>query len=310
MDNKVNNIKSTLFILPKHSFSWAQIEEAGLIAHPPYKGRNNFFLRILREIHFRLNFPKKSIWFCPIPRSFDVFFLFADLIIPEYIEWVHDQYPSAKYIMFYMNNCNSATCPDKFRFDYLKLWSGDVNDCQKYHINLAPRILAYSRSWVVNKVTPEYDIFFVGKDKGGKRLSQLLDLESQFKNIGLKTYFHMVAEHRYERYKNRHYKAFMPYKECLLYLGKTRSILYLGYGSQECVTLRVQESLIHKIKLVTDCSWLKHYDFYNPNNIFILGEDNLEHLPSFLNSPYVDVKTDLLDHIYLDELIEEVIRLS
>ena len=303
-------LNSTLFILPKHSFSWGQLKDEGLTVHPPYKGGNNIFLRILREIHFRMNIPYKMIWFKAIPKPYDNFFLFADLIIPEYIEWLHEQYPSAKYMMFYMNNCKADTCPDKFRFDYLKLWSGDVNDCQKYKINLAPKILAYSRSWVVKKRTPVYDIFFVGKDKKGKRLNQLLDLESQFKKLGLNPYFHIVAGHRYDRYKNRHYKDFMPYEEVLSNLGKSKSILYLGYGSQECVTLRVQESLIHKIKLVTDCGWLRQYDFYNPNNIFILGEDKLEDLPAFLNTPYVDVKTDMLDHIYIDELLEEVIRLS
>lgn len=303
----MNNV---LFILPKHSFTWSQIVDARFKAHAPYRGGNDIFLRILRELHFRMKLPRRSIWYRPIKGEYDVFFFFSDLITPEYVEWLHEQYPRAKYIMFYMNNCNAATNPDKFRFDYLKLWSGDVNDCQKYHLNIAPKILAYSRSWVVNKETPEYDIFFVGKDKGGKRLSQLLDLEAKFQALGLTTYFHMVAEHRYDRYKNRYYKDFMPYEKVLEYLGKSKAILYLGYGSQECVTLRVQESLIHKIKLVTDCAWLRQYDFYNPNNIFIIGEDKLEKLPGFLNSPYVEVKTDLLNHIFIDELLETIIKLS
>lgn len=305
-----SEIESTLFILPKHAFNWAQLVDDGLTVHPPYKGRNNFFLRVLREIHFRMNLPKKSIWFCDVPQQYKTFFIFADLIIPEYIEWLHNQYPDSKYIMFYMNNCTEATNPEKFRFDYLKLWSGDVNDCQRYGLNVAPKILAYSRNWIVKKESPIYDIFFVGRDKEGKRLSQMLSLESQFKELGLKTYFHMVAEHRYDRYRNRHYKDLMPYQEVLSYLGKSKSILYLGYGSQECVTLRVQESLIHKIKLVTDCGWIKKYDFYNPNNIFILGEDKIESLPEFLNTPYQEVKTEMLKHIYFDDLLEEVVRLS
>ena len=293
------DLNKVLFILPQHSFSWGQIEDDGLKAHPPYRGKNNVFLRIMREIHFRLNLPKKSIWFCPFSGKYDAFFIFADLIIPEYIEWLHRLSPTSKFIMFYMNSCNEATNPEKFRYDYLKLWSGDVNDCETYHLNKAPYIGAYSKSWVVNKVTPVYDIFFVGKDKGGKRLNDLLALESQFKNLGLKTYFHIVAGHQYNRYCSKHYKGFLPYQECLNFLGKSKAILYLGYGSQECVTLRVQESLIHKIKLVTDCFWLKNYEFYNPHNIFILGEDSLEDLPQFLNSPYEEVETEFLKHIYI-----------
>ncbi len=304
------DLNKVLFVLPQHSFSWGQIEDEGLKAQPPYRGKTNVFLRILREIHFRLNFPKKNMWFCPFTGNYDVFFIFADLIIPEYIEWLHKISPSSKFIMYYMNSCNDATNPEKFRYDYLKLWSGDVHDCERYQLNKAPYIGAYSKSWVVNKVTPEYDIFFVGKDKGGKRLNDLLELEAQFKSLGLKTYFHIVAEHQYDRYRSKYYKGFLPYQECLKILGKSKAILYLGYGSQECVTLRVQESLIHKIKLVTDCDWLKNYEFYNPHNIFILGEDSLETLPQFLNSPYEEVETEYLKHIFIDELFKEVIRLS
>lgn len=102
----------------------------------------------------------------------------------------------------------------------------------------------------------------------------------------------------------------MPYEECLKYLGMSRSILYLGFGSQECLTIRIQESLVHQIKLITDCSWIKKYDFYNSNNIFILGEDDMKDLPRFLNTPYESVTADILKHIYLDELLEEVISQS
>ena len=304
------DLSSVLFILPKYAFSWGQVVDDGLKGHPPYKGGKSIFLRILREIHFRFNLPKKSIWFCPIPEKYDVFFIFADLIIPKYIEWLHNQFPTSKYIMFYMNNCTEASCPDRFRYEYLKLWSGDVNDCEKFHLNKAPYMGAYCRSWIVKKEPPVYDVFYVGKDKGFKRLDDLLKLESQFAQMGLKTYFHIVTNHRYDKYRSKQYKDYMPYKECLSFLGKTKAILYLGYGSQECVTIRVQESLIHRIKLITDCAWLKQYEFYNPHNIFILGEDKIEELPRFLNTPYEEVKTDLLEHIYIDELFKEIIRLS
>lgn len=301
--------RNVLFVLPEHTWFRNIVVDSGFIAVPPYRGKNSVILRILREIHFRLNLPCKQIWFYPINR-YNVFFIFECLIIPEYIKWLHKKYPDSQYIMFYINKCTVSNNPDMFRFDYLNLWTGDINDSKKYNINLCQNSGSYVKNWIVNKETAEYDIFFVGKDKGKNRLGYLLDLEKTFQDLGLKTYFHIVAERRYDRYRNPHYKKFLSYRECLNYLGKSKAILYLGFGSQECITIRVQESLIHKVKLVTDCLWLKKYDFYHPQNIFILGEDKIENLPDFLNSPYVDIDASILKHIYFEDLVKEIISQS
>lgn len=310
MQTNRNNFSLILFLLYDPYFTEDILIKEGMKFQAPYYGNRNIILRILREIHFRLNLPKKDMWFRPISDKYETFFIFADLMIPEYIEWLHFKNPDSNLIMCYMNNVNKITNPQKFQFDYLKLWSGDVNDCKKFGMKLMENSGAYSKTWIVKKETPLYDIFFVGKDKGMKRLPELLSLKKQFEDIGLKTYFHIVAEHRYDRYRNRYYKKFMPYEECLQYLGKTKAILYLGYGSQEAATIRVQESLIHKIKLVTDCCWIKKFDFYNSNNIFILGEDDLSQLKIFLNTPYVEVKAEILNHIYMEDLIQEIISKS
>lgn len=308
MDNNI--ISSALYIIYDPFFTEKVLHDEGLMTQPPYYGNRSIVLRALRELHFRWNLPLKGMWYQPIKKGYDIFFLFADTVTPEYVEWLHGQHPSSKYIMCYMNNVNAKTNPEKFRYDYLKLWSGDVNDCKKYGMNQIKNSGAYCRNWIVYKKQPQYDVFFVGRDKGMNRLNTLLKLKEEFEQLGLRTYFHIVAEHRYDRYRNKHYKAVLYYEECLELLGKSKSILYLGFGSQECVTIRVQESLIHQIKLITDCSWIKKYDFYNPHNIFILGEDNLSDLPHFLDTPYEIVDAEILKHIFMDDLLKEVISQS
>lgn len=136
---------------------------------------------------------------------------------------------------------------------------------------------------------------------------EFVNLEYKFDTLGLKNYLLIVPEHRYGLYNNKRYKRALLYSEVLKFLGKTKAILYLGYGSQECVTIRVQESLVHEIKLVTDCAWLKKYDFYHPDNIFILGEDELDSLPEFLNKPYINIDASILNSMFFDDLAEQII---
>ena len=64
---------------------------------------------------------------------------------------------------------------------------------------------------------------------------------------------------------------------------------------------------MHKIKLITDCVWLKKYDFFHPDNIFILGEDEIESLPEFMNKPYVEIETSVLNNIYFEDLVEHIV---
>ena len=302
-------LEDTLFIVPLLTFSRLALMASNLNVLPPYRYEKPIILRFIRELFFRYKLPYRQCWFHPINKNYKYFIIY-DGVSPEYVEWLHMKYPNSTVIMCYMNKCNKRTAPNMFQFNYLHLWSADLGDCKKYKLNFISNYGAYSRGWIVTKETPQYDIFFVGKDKGMKRLPQLLSLKKQFEEIGLKTYFHIVAEHRYDRYRNTNYKSFMPYEECLQYLGKTKAILYLGYGSQEAVTIRVQESLIHKIKLITDCTWIKNFDFYNKDNIFIIDEDNLQDLPNFLNSPYREINAAIMDHIYIENLATEIITRS
>ena len=78
-------------------------------------------------------------------------------------------------------------------------------------------------------------------------------------------------------------------------------------GAQNGITIRIQESLIHKVKLITDDVNIVKYDFYNPNNIFILGRDNMNGLKDFLDTPYEDVKSDFFKHAYYDQMIDEIV---
>lgn len=299
-------LDKTLFIVPELTFSSLALVASGLNVLPPYKFERPIILRIIRELFFRLKLPYRKWWFYPVNKKYEIYFIY-DGISPEYVEWLHRKYPESLFIMCYMNVCSNRTRPSNYKFDYLHLWSGDANDCNKYDINFIDNFGAYSKSWIIRKSTPKYDVFFVGKDKGKQRLNELLHLKKVFHDMGLKTYFHIVGDHRYDRFRNIHYKRFMPYNDCLNYLGKTKAILYLGFGSQETITIRIQESLIHKIKLITDCIWIKKYDFYDKDNIFIIGEDKFQDLPNFLNSPYKEVNGVVLKHMFIEDLATEII---
>lgn len=305
MDKIMPNV---LVIINRHAFTYSIVKDAGFYSLPPYKGKNNLFLRILREIHFRLNLPQKSIWYVKPNRFYEYFLIYSDLITPNYIDWLHNQYPNSKVIMTFENICTKKNNPVNFYQDFIHFCSGDQDDCRRYNMKLLSPSGCYMRNWKVEKKDPKYDIFFIGKDKRGrKRLKDLEILEKTFRDLGLTIYSHIVPYTRFDVYKSKRYQKYVPYAEVLNKLAYTKAILYLGFGSQKCVTIRIQESLIHKIKLVTDCEWIKEYDFYHPNNFFIIGVDKIEDLPAFLDIPYVEVKTAFFESAYYEDSIKQLI---
>ena len=55
--------------------------------------------------------------------------------------------------------------------------------------------------------------------------------------------------------------------------------------AQKGLTLRPLEALFLRKKLLTNFSAIKNQDFYSPNNIFIMNEDDERCLKDFINAP-------------------------
>ncbi|MEC5394901.1 hypothetical protein [Bergeyella sp. RCAD1439] len=53
------------------------------------------------------------------------------------------------------------------------------------------------------------------------------------------------------------------------------------------LSFRVFEALGNDKKLITNNTTIKEYDFYNPNNIFVIENENLEGLEAFLKTDYI-----------------------
>lgn len=291
-------------ILPRHGWTYQYVENSGFKVIPPYKGEKKFS-RFVRTLLFRLHLPGQSIWYnkqALINNA--VLFVIEPLITAKYIKWLYKNTKGSKIILFYMNPINSTVVnPAKLDDRWCEKWSADIGDCKKYNMHLYSGGM-YFKQCKVKKEPAEFDIFYVGKDKG--RLEKLLLLKDSFEKMGLNTLFYVVADRGYKKQKDKFHNPFLPYEKVLDYLGKSKSILHISEGCQKGITIRIQESLIHEIKLITDDKEIVKCDFYNPNNIFILGKDDIRTLPDFLNTPYESVKSQFYNHAYYEDMIEEV----
>lgn len=294
-----------LIIIPKHVFFYKYIAKLGYQVCDPYYGHSIIF-RIFREIFFRLGLPGKSLWYNKnAVLKIKYIVLFEPLLTVDYINWLLKKNPESKFILIYANKVDASISPNRIDRSLVDLWTIDKDDAKKYNMHLYEGG-EYFPQWKVTKENPIYDVFYIGKDKN--RLQKLRKIESDLHAHGAKTMFYITWPRGWQKKDDGIHKPFLPYEKVLDYIGKSRAVLHLLDGAQNGLTIRIQESLIHKIKLITDDASIVEYDFYNPNNIFILGKDDMSNLRHFLDTPYEDVQSDFYKHAFFNEKIDEVIN--
>ena len=295
---------SAVIICAKHAWSARYIEELGYTVLEPYL-LNRFPLRLIRELWFRLKLPFMYLLYNKVTISQNkTIIVYESLITENFMRWLHKKSSNCRVILLYTNKVGKHIKPDQIEDEWCEKWTCDKDDAKRFGMNLLQGG-GYFPQWIVKKEQPIYDVFYIGKDKG--RLEKLQAIEKVMNELGIRTMFYITWERGWQKRKDGIHKPFISYEKVLDYIGKSKAILHLKDGAQKGITIRIQESLLHKVKLITDDEDIINYDFYNKNNIFIIGKDDLKDLRSFLDSPYEDVKSDFFAHAFFDQMIDEII---
>ena len=207
--------------------------------------------------------------------------------ISEYIKRIN---PNIKIYLYYWNKINDNNKRYLDDKNIYKIYTFDKKDSKKYKINYNPQFYSYDIKLKKNKI--KYDIFFIGRDKG--RLKYINDLEDKFKELGLSTNIIIIDKE----------SDFIYYDKYLDLLSKSNVILDIVSDNQKGLSMRVMESIFLNKKIITNNTDIINYDFYNPNNIFILGKDDINKLDKFINSKYIKVSKDILNNYNIDEWIK------
>lgn len=192
-----------------------------------------------------------------------------------------------------------------------RILSFDKDDCAKYGLQYAVECVP-GTNWDdidLSDSAYEWDISWIGKDKG--RLDTLLQIKRQCENMNLKTNFQILPIKR---------KTYAPevtpmllresvsYADTLKTDIKSRAILDVVQEGQGGLTIRAVEAMNLHRKLITTFKDIRNYDFYQKENIFILGEDQITDLPSFLRAPYKEIPEEILKNYTFEGMLREVYR--
>lgn len=90
---------------------------------------------------------------------------------------------------------------------------------------------------------------------------------------------------------------------------RSKIIVEIQREEQVGLSFRIFEALGFRKKLITTNKDIVNYDFYNPQNILVLDEDDIEIPADFVESPYTDPDPQVLDKYRIDNWVERVFEL-
>lgn len=297
-----------LILFPeKNHFYFREIKKRNINIEETYTNLNNhFWLRIIRKLWMKLNIPFKFIWYGKWKKidfcKFNEIILFNTLHDRDILRFIKKKNPSCRIIVWNWDpiiSIGSSILNDDTK--KYEVWSFDYDDCKKYNLFYNSQFY-FKVDNIKNK--PEYDVFFIGIDKG--RYKTILKLEDEFAKRNVTTKI-LIVKNRYHYYGKKQkflLNEGIPYDEVIDYIKKSKAVLEINQEDQSGLTIRALECLFYEKKLITNNKNIKNEKFYSAENIFILGEDNLQKLDIFLRKPYFKVNPEIVEYFDFKKWID------
>lgn len=157
------------------------------------------------------------------------------------------------------------------------------------------------------------DAYFVGSYMKN-RIGLLINLSKKLSDLGLKISINLSAKssEKFEKFDSKLItiiKSPISFKTNLINASQSKIIIDFANEIHSGISMRAFESIGFRKKLITNNVLIKEYDFYNPNNIFVIANDNLEGLDYFISAEYVKLEDEIYEKYSFTNWIKYVFNI-
>lgn len=188
-----------------------------------------------------------------------------------------------------------------------EVYSFEKEDCKKYGLKFITNFI-YKQE-VSNNISFKYHIFNISsKDK---RSATIIKIAGQLKEKGILSKI-IILDKKNKIKKNDFVDLIrkpIDLDEVNQYIQDSKVLLDIHRSKQSGLSFRVFESLgLHK-KLITTNQDVKNYDFYNPNNIYVVENNEFAISEDFFETAYTPIPKEIYEKYTLDGWIKPVFNL-
>lgn len=186
-----------------------------------------------------------------------------------------------------------------------KVFSFEKKDCEKYGLIFKPNFI-YKTIDTVSKHF-KYKVFNISSYD--KRFPAIKKIAEALYNLKIKSRIIIFSSKENNEPYLEFSKCTYSIDEINDLLEESEIMLDVNRNQQEGLSFRVFESLGLKKKLITTNPDIVTYDFYNPENIFVIEDiDNIQIPQSFLKMPYKDVPQEILNKYLVENWVDDLIK--
>lgn len=180
---------------------------------------------------------------------------------------------------------------DKNDFDEFKNQYANLHFIDNFYSDVEPNELKS----IHNKTQ---DVYYLGSYHK-KRILDVYELCRQLENVGVKN-FNVNINIRGKKIKSENYNVnftstVVNYLENLKHVKEAKIILDFKLANHNGLSFRFFEALKYKSKIITNNQSVKQYDFYNSDNILVIGEFDDFELKQFIESPYKELPLEIVE---------------
>ncbi len=230
------------------------------------------------------------------------------------------------FVLYLWDSKKNLPYVQQIEHHFDKIYSFDRNDCMdnsKYKFLPLFYIRKYEEIGMINKPCFSYDCCYIGTAHPQKyqyinKMSSLLECiyPKQFiyhyMPSVLKYIYHKILapEYKHAKFKEfRHEK--MSTEEVVAIISKSRCVLDAPQAGQTGLTIRSIECLGARRKLITTNTDIVNYDFYKPQNVFVVNSfDEIDFNDIFFNSDYSDIDESCYYKYSLREWVRTIIDMD
>lgn len=159
--------------------------------------------------------------------------------------------------------------------------------------------------------TYNYDspiFYFVGLDWENRRekINKFIRFTNNNNNYKIKFYIQEFEKNTNKNPSINYIKDRISFTENIELVKKSDILVDFLDPRHSGLSIRFFEGLYYKKKVITDNKMVKQYDFYHPNNIFVLENNNYNHIEDFLKVPYHEMSEEIVKKYGFSHWIKQI----
>lgn len=257
---------------------------------------NNIFHKVIRNFGslftiFEINKKLKNNI-----KNANVIIIFDSVVKNSFIKLIRKINPSIRIIIYFRNKFSTVKKRniniEKLNKLNVEYWTYNLNDAKKFEFNYNNQFwnLNFLKKLSLNNAI-KFDMVFLGRNKN--RVEILNKLDAFCKKNYLKNFFYLVPYSNNDFDKNKN-NEFLKYDKYLEIINSSNVIIDLVTQENYGLTLRPLESMFLQKKIITNYIQIKDYDFYDKNNVFIIGIDDENRLNDFIKSDFKQLNNEIM----------------